>query len=185
MSGKLKKRSKYLSLVLRHQPEAIGLQLDANGWADVDDLMARMNAKGQTISRELLNEIVTSNDKQRFAFSEDGKQIRANQGHSITVDLALESIQPPETLYHGTATRFEDAIRSDGLVAMSRQHVHLSAELKTAVAVGQRHGKPYVLVIRSTAMAEAGYSFYQADNGVWLTKQVPVEFIEFPETEEV
>lgn len=173
--------SKFLSLVLRHAPETIGLSLDSNGWASVDDLLRHANAKGQKITRELLEEIVASNDKKRFAFSEDGSRIRANQGHSVTVDLALTAIEPPPFLFHGTATRFLDSIRAEGLRRGSRHHVHLSLEEDTAAKVGVRHGKLAILTVHAAAMHALGLPFYRSDNGVWLTEHVPVEFLTFPE----
>jgi putative RNA 2'-phosphotransferase len=179
MSEPLKKTSKFLSLVLRHQPELIGLTLDEQGWADVAELIRLANCKNPPLTRELLQEIVATNDKQRFAFSPDGKQIRANQGHSVTVDLALTPLTPPPVLYHGTATRFVPSIQQQGLLPGSRQQVHLSASQETARSVGQRHGKPVVLGVDALTMHEAGFAFYQADNGVWLTDAVPVEFITF------
>ena len=142
MDAKLVGMSKFLSLVLRHKPETIGLTLDANGWADVEELMERARQNGRPLTRPLLERVVAENDKKRFALSEDGTKIRANQGHSITVDLALKPQLPPETLYHGTASRFIASIRQQGLRPGSRQHVHLSVDEATATNVGQRHGKP-------------------------------------------
>lgn len=179
--SELVRTSKFLSLVLRHQPEAIGLTLDAQGWAEVEELIRLANISGQRVDRTLLERVVAENDKKRFALSEDGRRIRASQGHSIEVDLALSPTPPPELLYHGTATRFLESIRQQGLHAASRQHVHLSADLETATKVGQRHGKVVVLTVRAQAMAEAGHSFFLSANGVWLTEWVPVEFLEFPE----
>ena len=172
--------SKFLSLVLRHKPETVGLVLDANGWADVDELLSLANKAGRPLTRELLERVVAENDKQRFAFSDDGRRIRANQGHSVEIDLALEPAEPPEVLYHGTATRFLESIRATGLHAGNRQYVHLSPDEATAIKVGERHGKPVVLVVQSRAMSSLGHSFYFSANGVWLTERVPVEFIEFP-----
>ncbi|AXE31878.1 RNA 2'-phosphotransferase [Chromobacterium phragmitis] len=169
--------SRFLSLVLRHQPDAIDLKLDAQGWADIDELLARMAAKGKPLRRAQLEDIVRDSDKQRFAISEDGLRIRANQGHSIRVDLGLQPCEPPGTLYHGTATRFLDAILSEGLRPGSRQHVHLSADWATAHAVGSRHGKPAVLTVDAKAMREAGLAFCRSDNGVWLTSHVPPRFL--------
>lgn len=176
----LVRTSKFLSLVLRHQPEAIGLTLDAQGWAEVGELIRLANAAGRELNRPLLERVVAENDKKRFALSEDGKRIRASQGHSIDVDLALSAVPPPARLYHGTATRFLESIRSSGLHAASRQHVHLSADLGTALKVGQRHGKSVVLTVNAAEMAEAGHTFFLSANGVWLTEQVPVEFLEIP-----
>ncbi|MDX1966663.1 MAG: RNA 2'-phosphotransferase [Planctomycetaceae bacterium] len=173
--------SKFLSLVLRHQPEIIGLTLDDNGWANVDELIERINSTGRRLDRTLLDRVVAENNKRRFSMSADGLSIRANQGHSIEVDLALKAVEPPEVLYHGTATRFLDSIRASGLHSGSRQHVHLSSDLTTATAVGKRHGRPAVLHINAREMSLAGYLFYLSDNEVWLTERVPAEFIGFPE----
>lgn len=170
--------SKFLSLVLRHQPEVIGLILDDSGWADIDTLI-RLSQAHKPLTRALIEQIVEENSKQRFAISEDGRRIRANQGHSIEVDLDLVPVTPPTLLYHGTATRFVDAIRREGLVKRSRQHVHLSAAADTATAVGARHGKPAVLIVRAGEMAAAGHAFFRSENGVWLTDAVPVGFIDF------
>lgn len=170
--------SKFLSLVLRHRPDLIGLSLDAAGWAEIEELI-RLSRAHRPLARELIEAVVASSDKQRFAISEDGKRIRANQGHSIDVDLALEVVAPPERLYHGTAARFVEAIRREGLSRRSRHHVHLSADVDTARRVGARHGKPVVLVVRATEMAAAGHVFHRSANGVWLTDAVPVAFIDF------
>lgn len=162
----LKKHSKRLSLVLRHKPEEIGLTLDNGGWVDVEALLEGLHAKDWGISRETLQEIVDTNDKKRFTLSSDGTRIRAAQGHSVDIVHDLKPKTPPRTLYHGTATRFLDSILSDGLKPMSRQHVHLSADVETAHKVGQRHGKPIILKIAAQRMQKAGLVFYQADNGV-------------------
>lgn len=181
MHSNLVKLSKFLSLILRHKPETIDLTLDENGWADVAELIYLANKHNKTpLTRALLEEIVASNDKQRFAFNEDKSKIRANQGHSIAIDLALVPQAPPDILFHGTATRFIESIRTQGLIAKSRQHVHLSKDKATAIKVGSRHGKPVVLNIWATKMHLAGFEFFRSDNGVWLTKHVPVEYIEFP-----
>lgn len=171
--------SKFLSLVLRHRPEQIGLQLDANGWADVDELIERLNAHDTPLDFELLEEIVVTNDKQRFAFNADLTKIRASQGHSIAVDLALQPVQPPGKLYHGTVATFIDAIKVNGLQKMSRQHVHLSSDEATAIKVGSRRGKPVILTIDAAGMHADGFLFYLSENGVWLTDQVPVAYISF------
>jgi len=180
MAPHLKRISKLLSLVLRHQPEAIGITLDENGWVTVDELLAKLAAKGHRVDRETLEEVVTTNDKQRFSFSEDGLRIRANQGHSVSVDLELEALTPPDLLYHGTATRNLEAILDQGLQPQARQHVHLSPDEETATKVGMRHGKPVVLHVDAKAMAEAGHAFYRSANGVWLTAAVPPEFLSRP-----
>jgi len=174
------KTSKFLSLVLRHKPEEIGLILDANGWADVDELIRLVNQHGRKLDRLLLERVVADNDKKRFAFSDDGTRIRASQGHSVEVDLALPPSEPLELLYHGTASRFVESIRAEGLHSASRQHVHLSLDIVTATKVGQRHGKAVILTVRAKEMRSAGHLFYLSANGVWLTEQVPVEFIDFP-----
>jgi len=181
MSTSDSKTSKFLSYVLRHRPDEIGLTLDANGWALVSDLIERSKSASVHLTLDSIREIVRSSDKQRFALSDDGTKIRANQGHSVDVNLALEPKQPPEFLYHGTATRFLDAIRREGLKPMSRQHVHLSPDEVTATKVGQRHGKPVVLRIRSGEMWRAGQLFYLSANGVWLTDKIAIEFLEIPD----
>lgn len=176
--GNLVSTSKFLSLVLRHQPEVIGLSLDDSGWADIDTLI-RLSQPHKPLTRALIEQVVEENSKQRFAISDDGRRIRANQGHSIEVDLGFVPVTPPTLLYHGSATRFVDAIRREGLVKRSRQHVHLSADADTATAVGARHGKPAVLIVRAGDMAAAGHAFFRSENGVWLTDAVPVRFIDF------
>ena len=175
----LKRISKFMSLVLRHRPESIGLELDENGWVDVAELIAKMNAADESanVTQELIAEVVRTNDKKRFSFSDDGIRIRANQGHSIKVDLGFKPAQPPKVLYHGTATRFLESIMNTGLEKRGRQHVHLSAEKETAVKVGQRHGKPVVLTIDTEAMLKAGHVFFLSENGVWLCEHVPPEFL--------
>jgi putative RNA 2'-phosphotransferase len=181
MSKNLVKQSKFLSLVLRHQPETIGITLDEQGWVDVETLLAQAKVHGRSLSRELLEQIVAENDKQRFAFSPDGLRIRANQGHSVEVDLALLPTEPPEFLYHGTASHNVESIRRSGLHSGNRQHVHLSKDIETAVKVGQRHGVPVVLTVRANEMHSAGHKFYLAQNGVWLADAVPIEFLTFPD----
>ncbi len=173
------KTSKFISLILRHDPLAAGIKLDENGWANVSELLAGMGRKGHSISMEVLEDIVATNNKKRFSLSEDKTKIRTNQGHSIDVDVELKVVIPPTVLYHGTADRFCDEIRKNGLQKQSRNHVHLSADKETAVMVGRRHGKPIVLCISAGAMHEAGYTFYLSENGVWLTDCVPVKYIKF------
>jgi putative RNA 2'-phosphotransferase len=175
------KLSKFLSFVLRHRPDEIGLTLDPNGWALVADLIERSQSASVHLTIDRIRELVRTSDKQRFALSDDGTKIRANQGHSVDVDLALEPRRPPEFLFHGTATRFLDAIRQEGLKPMGRQHVHLSPDEATATKVGQRHGKPAVLLVRSGEMHKAGRTFFLSANGVWLTDGVETEFLNFPE----
>jgi len=171
--------SKYLSLVLRHKPEEAGLILDEAGWCSVTDLLKGCAAHGCKITREELDEVVAENDKKRFQFSEDGKRIRASQGHSIDVDLRYDPSEPPDPLYHGTATRFLDSIRESGLVKGSRQHVHLSASLDTARAVGARHGTPVVIPVDTRGMLFNGKTFYHTPNGVWMVDAVPVVYLHF------
>lgn len=177
MPEDLKAISKFLSLILRHQPETIGLDLDTQGWANVDELIEKAHQHGKQLSRDRIVDVVTNNDKQRFSLSEDGLKIRANQGHSLTVDLALIAKQPPDVLYHGTATRFLDAILAEGLKPLARQHVHLSHDKEMAIKVGQRHGKPVVLEVAALMMQQDGYTFYLSDNQVWLTAHVPADYL--------
>lgn len=169
------KVSKFLSLVLRHQPEAVGLTLDAGGWVDVDELMAACARKGRRFSRAELDHVVATNNKKRFAFSADGRRIRASQGHSVPVELGLEPADPPEVLFHGTAAATLPLILVEGLRPMSRQDVHLSADVETAVRVGSRHGRPVVLAVDAAALAAEGHVFRISANGVWLTDRVPPE----------
>ena len=169
--------SKFLSLVLRHMPDTISLNLDENGWADISELIEKCNNHNVLLNIQLLEEIVTTNDKQRFAFNDDKTKIRANQGHSITVELDLEDKMPPEILYHGTAERFLGSILKNGILKQSRQQVHLSANIDTAKKVGARHGKPVVLTVKASAMYNAGHKFYLSQNGVWLTDFVHPEFL--------
>lgn len=177
MERNVVKTSKFLSLVLRHRPEQIGIQLDAAGWVAVDELLAACREYGRVITLTELQFIVANNDKQRFSFSADGSLIRANQGHSIEVELGYEPATPPATLYHGTAERFLDSIKAQGLLKGRRHHVHLSADEATAIKVGQRHGKPVVLQVQAEAMHSDGFSFYLSENGVWLTEHVPVIYL--------
>ncbi|MCI8848044.1 MAG: RNA 2'-phosphotransferase [Oscillibacter sp.] len=171
-----KKTSKFLSLILRHRPEAIGITLDRHGWADVEQVL-----KGVKISMAELEEIVASDEKQRYRFSEDKTRIRANQGHSIPVDLELEEREPPEFLYHGTIGAFLDSIRKQGLQRQSRQYVHLSKDVETAAKVGGRRGKPVVLQVAAGRMYADGRPFYLSENGVWLTGEVPPAYIKMPD----
>ncbi len=170
--------SKFLSLVLRHEPERIGLTLDSAGWVLVDDLLVKLSRAGKPVSRELLQQVIDTSDKQRFALSTDGLSIRANQGHSVEVDLALAPQVPPELLYHGTATRSLDSILKTGLSRGARHHVHLTERPATAVAVGQRYGAPVMLRIAALRMHQAGHVFFCTANQVWLSDTVPPEFIE-------
>jgi putative RNA 2'-phosphotransferase len=177
MSKKDVSQSKFLSLVLRHQPETIGVTLDPNGWIEVDVLLEAMDRHGRKLSREDLERLVRESDKQRFALSENGKRIRANQGHSVEVDLALIPQTPPEVLYHGTVDRFLDSILGTGLRKGDRHHVHLSASVETAQKVGERRGKPVILEVLSGDMHRAGHEFFLSNNGVWLVDRVPPPFI--------
>ncbi|MDU1906558.1 MAG: RNA 2'-phosphotransferase [Dysgonomonas sp.] len=178
MTEQDKKRiGKFLSLVLRHQPETIGIELDEQGWANVQELIEKCKNHRYHFSMTDLIEIVETNDKQRYSFNEKRNKIRANQGHSLDIDLALEAVEPPEFLFHGTATRFLSSIMEQGIVKGSRQHVHLSKDKETATKVGSRHGKPAILTIMSGNMYRNGIVFYQSDNGVWLTDYVDAKYI--------
>lgn len=176
--GKLDKLSVFISLVLRHKPDAANVTLDEHGWADVGELLAGINSTGRKINMDILENIVASDNKQRYGFNQDKTLIRANQGHSIPVDVELKEQEPPEFLYHGTATKFLDSIINEGLKPMSRLYVHLSKDIETALKVGKRHGNPVVLKIYSSDMYKDGYKFYLSENGVWLTKKVDVKYIE-------
>lgn len=170
--------SKFIAYVLRHAPESIGLRLDAEGWAGIDALVAGAVADGQDLTHADVVRAVDSGTKKRYELSADGQRIRALQGHSTPqVSRSFEAATPPAVLFHGTATRFLDAIRAQGLRPGSRQHVHLSADEATAVQVGQRHGKAHVLQVDATRMQARGHAFHRAENGVWLTDAVPPEFL--------
>ena len=173
----LTQASKFLSLLLRHDPGAIGLELSAEGWASVSDLIRLTQGQRVAFTRELITELVRTSDKQRFVLSDDGEFVRANQGHSIKVDLGLAPQCPPDVLYHGTASRFLDSILANGLLKQDRQHVHLSRDTDTALAVGRRHGSPVILLVDARGMHELGLLFYLSENGVWLTDAVPTRFI--------
>ena len=169
--------SKLLSLVLRHQPDSLGIILDEQGWTDVTILIEKINNKGIQFSFNDLQLLVANNNKKRFALNESETLIRANQGHSIEVNLGYEPKQPPAILFHCTDHLAVDSIKSTGLDKRNRQHVHLSVDIETAVKVGQRHGKPVVFTVAAQVMFEQGYQFYVADNGVWLTEHVPPQFL--------
>lgn len=171
--------SKFLSLILRHSPQTVGIQIDyQGGWTDVETLIQKVNQNGKYhITMQLLEEIVRTDEKQRYCFNPDKTKIRANQGHSIPVDLGLNEQTPPEILYHGTAERFLQSIAEKGLLPMSRNHVHLSKDEETALKVGKRHGKPYILKIKSGEMHRKGIKFYLSENGVWLTEYVSPEYL--------
>ena len=168
--------SKYMSLILRHKPQVIGIHLDAHGWADVNALLAGISRK-YPINRDILDEIVSRDEKQRYSFSEDGTKIRANQGHSIQVDVELTLTEPPEMLYHGTAQRFAASIEAQGLLPQSRLYVHLSPNQETAEKVGRRQGEPVIYLVDAGQMYRDGYRFYLSANGVWLTKVVPAPYL--------
>ena len=176
--GKQDKLSIFLSLVLRHNPDAAGISLDEHGWADVEELLEGICKTGRKIDKEMLAEIVATDQKQRYSFNPEKNLIRANQGHSIPVDVELKEEKPPEILYHGTATRFLDSIMKEGLKPMSRLYVHLSKDIETAKTVGQRHGKPVVLKVHSGKMHQDGRKFYLSANGVWLTGKVDAGYFE-------
>jgi putative RNA 2'-phosphotransferase len=171
------KISKYLSKHLRHDPQALGLTLETGGWVLVDDLLRACARKGFHISRADLDTVVAQNDKQRFSFDATGNRIRANQGHSVEVDLQLEAVEPPSLLYHGTGHVTADAIEQDGLRKMRRHHVHLSTDVPTALRVGARHGKPVIFEVDSAGMHRDGFEFFCSDNGVWLVDEVPPKYL--------
>jgi len=168
---------KFLSLVLRHQPETIGIQLDKNGWTDVEDLLAKANLHGIKFDREILHHIVETNSKKRFAFNETFDKIRASQGHSVEIELGYTSQRPPEILYHGTSEKSVQSILEKGLEKRNRQHVHLCSDIETAIKVGQRHGKPFVFKVLAEQMYNDSFQFYLSDNGVWLTDHVPTNYL--------
>jgi putative RNA 2'-phosphotransferase len=177
-SKPLTSTSKFLSLVLRHEPQRIGLSLDSAGWVTIDELLAKTALAGKHLSRDTLLHIVATCEKQRFALSEDGTRIRANQGHSVEVELGLPPQVPPDVLYHGTARRSLDAIRQGGLHRGARHHVHLTQQPTTAMTVGQRYGAPAILRVDARRMHQAGHVFFCTANQVWLCDAVPPEFIE-------
>ncbi len=168
---------RFLSLVLRHNPAVAGIKLDDNGWADVDSLLAGCNRAGKKIDPETLERIVRENNKQRYKFNEDRTRIRANQGHSVTVDVEMEECAPPEWLYHGTASRSLESIRAEGIQKGSRQHVHLSRDTETAMQVGKRHGRPLLLRVSAANMHRDGHKFWLSENGVWLCEHVPWAYV--------
>jgi putative RNA 2'-phosphotransferase len=175
-----KSLSKFLSLVLRHKPETIGITLDANGWTDLQELIQKINVKrpSSPISEQDILDVVSNDEKGRYVLSEDGTKIKAAQGHSISVDLELKKEVPPFTLYHGTVEKFLPLIKKDGLLKMNRNHVHLSQDEATAINVGGRRGVPVVLKIAAKRMHNEGHAFFLSENGVWLTEHVPVDYIE-------
>jgi len=175
--ARLVKISKFLAKHLRHDPEGLGLTLAPGGWVAVDDLLAACAKRHMAISPAELAEVVEKNSKQRFSFDDTGTRLRANQGHSVTVDLQLATVPPPDVLYHGTGHQTTAIIAREGLQKMGRNHVHLSRDVQTATAVGARHGRPVLFQVDAAAMAAAGYEFSCSDNGVWLTDTVPPEFL--------
>ena len=173
----LKKIGRYISYLLRHHPEEAGLTLDEHGWAEVSALIEAVAKTNPGFTRETLDEIVATNNKQRYSYSEDKTLIRANQGHSIPVDVELPEAVPPEFLWHGTGDKFVESINKTGLISKSRLYVHLSKDIETAVQVGSRHGKPFVYRVKTGEMSRDGYIFYLSVNGVWLTKEVPPKYL--------
>lgn len=174
---KFVRTSKYISMILRHKPEAIGISLDEHGWADVKELIEGVN-KTHPLNMEILEEIVQTDGKQRYSFNEDKTLIRANQGHSIPVDVELEEAVPPQYLWHGTAEKYQESIDKKGLISKKRLYVHLSPDKETARLVGKRHGTPVIYRVHTGKMTEDGFRFYLSVNGVWLTKHVPVKYLE-------
>jgi len=173
-SRQLRLLSKKLSYILRHQPQSIGLKLDEYGWANVEELLQNLQAQQTTVTWEALQEVVSKNNKKRFAFNGDKTKIRASQGHSIPIKLGYEPLEPPEILFHGTAQKYLDAILTEGLQKQNRHHVHLSSDIETAQNVGKRHGKVVILEVQSRKMYHNGMLFFQSENGVWLTDTVPI-----------
>lgn len=174
-----KELSKFMSLVLRHEPGRIGIDLDPAGWTPLDVFVTKLRKAGHKVERVDVERVVAENDKKRFTISEDGRRIRAAQGHSVEVDLGLEPKTPPDVLFHGTASASLDSIFATGLHPARRRQVHLSSDEATALKVGGRHGKAVILKVDCAGMATDGYVFYQADNGVWLTDEVPSRFLSF------
>lgn len=169
--------SKFLSLILRHKPETIGISLDEHGWANVEELIVGI-AKTHEFNMDILEEIVRTDNKQRYSFNEDKTLIRANQGHSIPVDVELEEVEPPSELWHGTGEKYVASIDKQGLIPKSRLYVHLSKDEDTAIKVGARHGKPVLYKVKTGEMMKDGYKFFVSKNGVWLTEKVPVQYLE-------
>ena len=174
----MRSTGKFISLILRHKPEVIGITLDEHGWADIHALIDGINATGRHhLTQEMLEEIVRTDEKQRYAFNEDHTRIRANQGHSISVDVELEQRTPPSVLYHGTGEKYVDAIDQQGLIPKGRLYVHLSADVETARKVGRRHGKSVIYQVDCQKMATDGFEFFLSANHVWLTKRVPAQYL--------
>lgn len=169
--------SRFMSLILRHKPETIGISLDEHGWANVDELIEGI-AKTREFNMDILEEVVKTDNKQRYSFNEDKTLIRANQGHSIPVDVELDEVEPPAELWHGTGEKYVESIEKMGLIPKSRLYVHLSKDSDTANNVGRRHGKPVLYTVKTGDMFKDGYKFFLSKNGVWLTKEVPVKYLE-------
>lgn len=169
--------SKFLSLILRHRPQMVGIELGKNGWVETEELLNAIQKNGRNISLEDVRRVVATNDKQRFAFNEDESLIRANQGHSVKIELNYDAVKPPRVLYHGTAEKYMNGIRREGLRKMRRHHVHLSSSIETASKVGVRHGRLVLLQVDAEGMYKSGIVFYCSENGVWLTEHVPPQFI--------
>lgn len=173
----LNRVSKYISLILRHKPEVAGISLDEHGWANTDELIAGVKNKFPKFSKTHLYMIVETDEKKRYSFNENYSKIRANQGHSVNVDVELAEVEPPDKLFHGTATKYEESIDKNGLIPKSRLYVHLSSDRETAIKVGIRHGKPVYYTVLAKCMFMDGYEFYRSENGVWLTKEVPAKYL--------
>ena len=169
--------SKFISLILRHKPDVIGISIDEYGWANVEDLINGIKKYGKEIDMDVLEDIVSTDNKQRYSFSADKQFIRANQGHSIKVNVELKEMQPPDFLYHGTSSKSMESIMNEGLKPMSRLYVHLSNDYNTAINVGKRHGEPVVLKIHARRMYEDGNKFYISENRVWLTEYVGKKYM--------
>ena len=184
---RLERLSKFISMILRHKPQVIGITLDEHGWADVNELIKGINETGEEIefSKDTLETIVKTEKKQRYSFSQDRTLIRANQGHSIPVDVELEKKEPPKVLYHGTGVKSVKAIQEKGLLPMERLYVHLSTDVETATNVGKRHGTPVIFKVNAEQMQKDGYDFFQSVNGVWLTKEVPAKYLELEQFTQV
>ena len=176
MKAKSDSTNRFISLILRHKPEVIGITLDEHGWANVEELIAGVN-QTRLLDRAGLEEIVRTDEKQRYAFNADKTKIRANQGHSVPVDVELEAVTPPEILYHGTGEKYVESIEAQGLIPKTRLYVHLSGDYETAFQVGSRHGRPRIYQVHSGQMAADGFTFYRSVNGVWLTKTVPLRYL--------
>ncbi len=178
MESKYIRISKFLSLVLRHKPETIGLTLDSEGWADVGELIKKSFDAGVLLDRPILRQVVEGGEKKRFSFNGDGSRVRANYGHSIPVTPVHAPAAPPEFLYHGTAKEYSQSIENEGIGPGTRHYVHLVEDMKTAIQVGSRHGEPVVIIVKAKAMHEDGFEFFKTESGIWLTKEVPKEYIE-------